>query len=108
MKSNSATITRSCRYQVPVASSPFTAISGWVTRCSVITFEPQRRAHVLDEVGAVGEVVFFAHRRPVVADDILGERVGEVVPVLGVERTQIAVFDQFYRSDVGEPGVVTV
>jgi len=68
----------------------------------------ERRAHVLDEIGPVGEVVFFAHRRAVVADDILGERVGEVVPMLGVEGTQIAVLDQFYRCDVGEPGVVTI
>jgi hypothetical protein len=35
MKLYSGTITRSCKYQMPVASSPSTSISGWVTRCSV-------------------------------------------------------------------------
>ena len=36
----SGTMTRSCRYQVPVAVSPVTVISGWVTRCSVTTVGP--------------------------------------------------------------------
>ena len=34
---NSGTTTRSCKYQIPVASSPSTSISGCVTRCSVKT-----------------------------------------------------------------------
>jgi hypothetical protein len=64
-------------------------ISGWVT-------------HVLDQVSAVGEVQLRTDRRSVVGLDVLGQRVGEVVPVLGVQRTQIPVLDLFDRFDVGD------
>ena len=36
----------------------------------------------------------------VVADDVLGERVGELVPVLGVERAQVPVLDLLDVVDV--------
>ena len=44
----------------------------------------------------------FTDRRPVVGLDVLGQRVGEVVPVLGVQRAQIAVFDLLDGFDVGQ------
>src|ERR1700691_211869 len=52
--------------------------------------------------------MFLAERRPVVALDVLGERVGEVVPMFGVQPTQIAVLDLFDRSNVHEIGDVIV
>ena len=57
------------------------------------------RAHELDQVVTVGEVVLLAQRGSVPADDVLGEGVGEIVPVLGVQRPQIAVFHPFDRLD---------
>jgi penicillin-binding protein 2 len=46
-----------------------------------------RLAHECHQRSAVGEVVLFAEGLAIVADDVVGERVGELVPVLGVECT---------------------
>ena len=58
-------------------------------------------------VVAVGEVVLLAERLAVVADDVLGQRVGELVPVLGVERAQVAVLDPLDVVDVTHADIAT-
>ncbi len=45
---------------------------------------------------------FLADGRAVIADHILGEGVGEVIPVLGVQRPQVVVFDSGDRLPVGD------
>ena len=60
----------------------------------------ERRAHEGDQLVAVLEMVLLTDRLSVPADHILGQRVGEVVPVLGVERAQVPVLDLLDLVDV--------
>src|SRR4051794_31668170 len=62
------------------------------------------RAHELDQRVAVGETVFLTERTAVVTGDVLGQRVREVVPVLGVQCPQVPVLHPLDVIDIAHAG----